>query len=172
MFRSVRNGTCIATRRLQLLTNISRSTFSTTEKKAYISAVQCLAKLPPKTAKAVCPGCRNRYDDFVATHIQQSFGIHVTGNFLTWVIPGLRWCIKYQDKLTGSSIDTSPGPTSRHCATSVVTRAINPTTTTRDGQRTLQNRHCLMALTHQSLVKAPQAARTKPSPASRSTPTP
>jgi tyrosinase len=32
----------------------------------------------------VCPGCRNRYDDFVAVHIQQSFGIHVTGNFLTW----------------------------------------------------------------------------------------
>jgi hypothetical protein len=62
-----------------------RSTFSKTEKKAYISAVQCLAKLPPKTSKEVCPGCRNRYDDFVATHIQQSFNIHVTGNFLTWV---------------------------------------------------------------------------------------
>jgi hypothetical protein len=62
-----------------------RSTFSTAEKKAYINAVQCLAKLPPKTTKEVCPGCRNRYDDFVATHIQQSFNIHVTGNFLTWV---------------------------------------------------------------------------------------
>ncbi|KAJ4983088.1 FAD binding domain-containing protein [Stagonosporopsis vannaccii] len=60
------------------------STFSKTEKKAYISAVQCLASLPSKTSPDVCPGCRNRYDDFVATHIQQSFGIHVTGNFLTW----------------------------------------------------------------------------------------
>ncbi|XPS99436.1 Tyrosinase [Ascochyta lentis] len=60
------------------------SAFSKTEKKAYISAVQCLARLPPKTSKEVCPGCRNRYDDFVATHIQQSFNIHVTGNFLTW----------------------------------------------------------------------------------------
>jgi tyrosinase len=43
-----------------------------------------MAKLPPKTSKEVCPGCRNRYDDFVATHIQQSFMIHNTGNFLTW----------------------------------------------------------------------------------------
>ncbi|KAH7123532.1 hypothetical protein B0J11DRAFT_314061 [Dendryphion nanum] len=60
------------------------SSFSSTEKKAYISAVQCLSKLPPKTSKEVCPGCRNRYDDFVATHIQQTFNIHVTGNFLTW----------------------------------------------------------------------------------------
>lgn len=69
----------------ELLTDMTRSTFSRTEKKAYIGAVQCLARLPPKTSKAICPGCKNRYDDFVATHIQQSFGIHVTGNFLTWV---------------------------------------------------------------------------------------
>ncbi|KAF1933362.1 Di-copper centre-containing protein [Didymella exigua CBS 183.55] len=54
------------------------------EKKAYISSVQCLARLPPEISKAVCPGCRNRYDDFVVVHIQQSFSIHVTGNFLTW----------------------------------------------------------------------------------------
>ncbi|OAG24311.1 hypothetical protein CC77DRAFT_514187 [Alternaria alternata] len=51
------------------------STFSKTEKKAYISAVQCLGKLPSKTSKETCPGCKNRYDDFVATHIQQSFNI-------------------------------------------------------------------------------------------------
>ncbi|KAK3215191.1 hypothetical protein GRF29_19g2528404 [Pseudopithomyces chartarum] len=60
------------------------STFTKTEKKAYISAVQCMGKLPSKTSKDVCPGCRNRYDDFVATHIQQTFNIHVTGNFLSW----------------------------------------------------------------------------------------
>jgi tyrosinase len=61
-----------------------RSTFTTREKKDYIKAVQCMAKLPSKTSKDTCPGCRNRYDDFVATHIQQSFVIHGTGNFLTW----------------------------------------------------------------------------------------
>ncbi|KAI4634941.1 hypothetical protein J4E81_000235 [Alternaria sp. BMP 2799] len=60
------------------------STFSKAEKKAYISAVQCLTELPSKTPKEMCPGCRNRYDDFVATHMQQTFNIHVTGNFLTW----------------------------------------------------------------------------------------
>jgi hypothetical protein len=158
--------------RLRLAADVSRSTFSKTEKKAYIRSVQCLAKLPPKTSKAVCPGCRNRYDDFVATHIQQSFGIHVTGNFLTWVgqYPGLG--TKYEGKLTDSSIDTSSGPTSRPCATSVATRAISPTTATQDGQKILQSRHCSMAPIHQSLAKVHRAARTKPSPASRSTPTP
>ncbi|KAF2993820.1 hypothetical protein E8E13_001813 [Curvularia kusanoi] len=60
------------------------STFSEKEKKAYIGAVKCMAKLPSKTPKEICPGCKNRYDDFVATHIQQSFTIHGTGNFLTW----------------------------------------------------------------------------------------
>lgn len=43
-----------------------------------------MANSPSKYTKEQCPGCRNRYDDFVAIHIQQSFGIHVTGNFLTW----------------------------------------------------------------------------------------
>ncbi|KAJ4368331.1 hypothetical protein N0V83_006687 [Neocucurbitaria cava] len=60
------------------------STFSTSEKNNYISAVKCMSKLPPKTPKSDCPGCRNRYDDFVATHIKQTFSIHNTGNFLAW----------------------------------------------------------------------------------------
>ncbi|KAJ4345234.1 uncharacterized protein N0V89_011363 [Didymosphaeria variabile] len=46
--------------------------FSTSEKKDYIKAVQCMSKLPPKTPKDKCPGCQNRYD------------IHNTGNFLAW----------------------------------------------------------------------------------------
>ncbi|KAJ4990324.1 tyrosinase central domain protein [Stagonosporopsis vannaccii] len=60
------------------------SAFSKAEKKEYIKAVQCLGKLPPKFPKSVCPGCQNRYDDFVATHIRQTFSIHNTGNFLPW----------------------------------------------------------------------------------------
>lgn len=43
-----------------------------------------MTKLPPKTPKSDCPGCQNRYDDFVATHIKQTFAIHNTGNFLAW----------------------------------------------------------------------------------------
>jgi hypothetical protein len=58
-----------------VLTDNFRSAFSKAEKKNYISAVKCMAKLPPKTPKSVCPGCRNRYDDFVATHIQQTFSV-------------------------------------------------------------------------------------------------
>ncbi|CAE7200935.1 hypothetical protein CFE70_008162 [Pyrenophora teres f. teres 0-1] len=60
------------------------ATFSTPEKKNYIQAVQCMSRLPAKTPKSECPGCRNRYDDFLATHIRQTFLIHNTGNFLAW----------------------------------------------------------------------------------------
>ena len=54
-------------------TNPHRAAFSTSERKNYISAVQCMSKLPPKTPVAECPGCKNRYDDFVATHMKQTF---------------------------------------------------------------------------------------------------
>ena len=43
-----------------------------------------MSKLPAKTPKSECPGCQNRYDDFLATHIKQTFLIHNTGNFLAW----------------------------------------------------------------------------------------
>jgi len=54
------------------------------ERKDYIAAVQCLSKKPSKTPSALAPGAKNRYDDFVATHINQTLNIHGTGNFLTW----------------------------------------------------------------------------------------
>lgn len=63
-------------------------------------------KLPSKADPAFAPGARNRYDDFVAVHINQTLSIHGTvstshramvmpspayesltefqGNFLTW----------------------------------------------------------------------------------------
>ncbi|KAF1969218.1 hypothetical protein BU23DRAFT_653645 [Bimuria novae-zelandiae CBS 107.79] len=49
--------------------------FSTSEKQDYIKAVQCMSKLPPKTPKEKCPGCQNRYDDFMGTHINQTFTV-------------------------------------------------------------------------------------------------
>jgi tyrosinase len=61
-----------------------RSALSATERKSYISAVQCLSKKAPKTPSSAAPGARNRYDDFVATHINQTLTIHGTGNFLGW----------------------------------------------------------------------------------------
>ncbi|KAF1846119.1 Di-copper centre-containing protein [Cucurbitaria berberidis CBS 394.84] len=60
------------------------STLASWEKKDYINAVKCLAKKPAKTPAGIAAGAKNRYDDFVATHINQTLAIHGTGNFLTW----------------------------------------------------------------------------------------
>lgn len=55
-------------------------TLSSKEKKAYISAVQCLMEKPSRSTDDYypAPGARSRYDDFVATHINQTFSIHAT----------------------------------------------------------------------------------------------
>ncbi|EME82556.1 uncharacterized protein MYCFIDRAFT_57308 [Pseudocercospora fijiensis CIRAD86] len=53
------------------------------EKKAYIKAVKCLLEKPSISGHLV-PGARSRYDDFLATHINQTLTIHGTGNFLSW----------------------------------------------------------------------------------------
>ncbi|KAI0880505.1 Di-copper centre-containing protein [Annulohypoxylon maeteangense] len=54
------------------------------ERKAYTDAVLCLQQLPAKTPASVVPGARSRYDDFVATHINQTLNIHYSGTFLAW----------------------------------------------------------------------------------------
>ncbi|EMR89560.1 hypothetical protein ACHAPC_005106 [Botrytis cinerea] len=51
---------------------------------AYTNAVLCLQSKEPITPSEVVPGVRSRFDDFVAAHINQSFTIHGTGNFLGW----------------------------------------------------------------------------------------
>lgn len=42
----------------------------------------CLMDRPPVLTQF--PGVTNRYEDFVAVHINQSMYIHGTGNFLGW----------------------------------------------------------------------------------------
>ncbi|KAF4542612.1 Tyrosinase [Lasiodiplodia theobromae] len=54
------------------------------ERKQYIAAVQCLQKLPARTPPSLVPGAKSRFDDFVATHINQTLTIHYTGTFLAW----------------------------------------------------------------------------------------
>jgi tyrosinase len=39
---------------------------------------------PAITPVDLAPGVRSRYDDFVATHVNQTLTIHGTGNFLSW----------------------------------------------------------------------------------------
>ncbi|KAI1136430.1 Di-copper centre-containing protein [Hypoxylon sp. FL0543] len=57
---------------------------SNDQRKAYTDAVLCLQSLPAKTPTSLVPGARSRYDDFVATHINQTLNIHYTGTFLAW----------------------------------------------------------------------------------------
>jgi hypothetical protein len=127
------------------LTDNIRSAFSTAEKKKYISAVKCMAKLPSKTPKSVCPGCRNRYDDFVTTHIQQTFTVR---------IPSKEKGISLMFSRSTPQETSSPGTvtllghTRRLCVTNVATKATSPTTTGRNGPTTLASRLLLTGLTH------------------------
>lgn len=50
--------------------------FTRKEKKAYIKSVLCLQDLPSQTPDELAPGTLSRYDDFVATHINQTAQIH------------------------------------------------------------------------------------------------
>ncbi|CAH0014985.1 unnamed protein product [Clonostachys rhizophaga] len=59
-------------------------TLSRKERKSYIDAVKCLQSKPARTPADVAPGAKTRFDDYVATHINQTLNIHYTGNFLTW----------------------------------------------------------------------------------------
>ncbi|TLD03220.1 uncharacterized protein PgNI_12502 [Pyricularia grisea] len=60
------------------------SDLSIAEREEYISAVQCLQRLPANTSSSVSPGARSRFDDFLTVHIQQTPYIHNTANFLGW----------------------------------------------------------------------------------------
>ncbi|KAK3997033.1 putative tyrosinase [Cladorrhinum sp. PSN332] len=57
---------------------------SPAERREYIAAVQCLMSLPSLHDPVQVPGAISRYDDFVAVHINQTFEIHGTANFLSW----------------------------------------------------------------------------------------
>ncbi|KAK6067544.1 hypothetical protein SCUP234_11542 [Seiridium cupressi] len=60
------------------------STLSNDEKLEYTNAVKCLMAKDPITPLDLAPGVRSRYDDFVATHINQTWSIHACGAFLSW----------------------------------------------------------------------------------------
>ncbi|KAA8625557.1 tyrosinase central domain protein [Pyrenophora tritici-repentis] len=53
------------------------------EKRNYIEAIQCLHSKPALTPAAVASGAKSRFDDFVVTHIVQTYQVHATANFLS-----------------------------------------------------------------------------------------
>jgi len=59
-------------------------TLSKKQRKDYIKAVKCLQEKPALTPSTLASGAKSRFDDFVATHINQTMTIHYTANFLSW----------------------------------------------------------------------------------------
>ena len=57
---------------------VTRNDFTTAEKKDYINSVLCLQSKKSIIPSSIVPGARSRYDDFVATHINQTLTIHGT----------------------------------------------------------------------------------------------
>ncbi|OOF95563.1 hypothetical protein ASPCADRAFT_170305 [Aspergillus carbonarius ITEM 5010] len=57
---------------------------STKERTNYINAVWCLRGLPSQLPNDQYPGVRDRMDDFVATHINNTLYIHSDGLLLPW----------------------------------------------------------------------------------------
>jgi tyrosinase len=58
------------------LINKPRRSLKKVERLQYIASVQCLLEKPAITPSAIAPGAISRYDDFVATHINQTMSIH------------------------------------------------------------------------------------------------
>ncbi|KAJ8118157.1 hypothetical protein OPT61_g814 [Boeremia exigua] len=60
------------------------STLLRSEKLNYIDAVKCLHAKPALTPSSIAAGAKNRFDDFVVTHVLQTYSVHATTNFLAW----------------------------------------------------------------------------------------
>ena len=58
------------------------------KRKEFTDAVTCLKNLPPQVMTAdqssEYAGVKSRYDEYVATHIENTFKIHATADFLAW----------------------------------------------------------------------------------------
>ena len=58
--------------------DVYRSALTRPERKNYIDAVKCLSKKPALTPASVSAGARSRFDDFVVTHVIQTYWVHGT----------------------------------------------------------------------------------------------
>lgn len=61
---------------------------SNEQRKEFTDAVTCLKNMPPQVMtegqSSDFPGVKSRYDEYVATHIENTFNIHATADFLAW----------------------------------------------------------------------------------------
>jgi hypothetical protein len=57
---------------------IFRSMLTKPERRNYIDAIKCLHSKPALTPAAVASGARSRFDDFVVTHVLQTYSVHAT----------------------------------------------------------------------------------------------
>lgn len=88
MSTSPRAKGVVSRRRLQYNSDTAeahlRRSLSKAEKLHYLGSVQCALRKPAITPSTVAPGAISRYDDLVATHINQTMSIHFVGHFLPW----------------------------------------------------------------------------------------
>ena len=63
---------------------IDRGSMTAQQRKDYVKAVKCIYNKPARSSTNDVPGARNRLDDFVAAHIQQSNKIHFNGYLYSW----------------------------------------------------------------------------------------
>ncbi|KAK5659989.1 hypothetical protein OQA88_13455 [Cercophora sp. LCS_1] len=66
----------------KLLRRREWGSLSKRDRQDYIDAAYCLARKPNKIPLSEMPGARRRYDDFVASHLQQTPFVHADGLFL------------------------------------------------------------------------------------------
>lgn len=57
---------------------------SAEERISYTNAVQCLQAKPAKTPSNLAPGAKSHFDDWVVSHINQTFFVHYSATFLSW----------------------------------------------------------------------------------------
>ena len=62
----------------------SWSSLSVAERTDYLRAVKCMASRPNQISRKTVPGARNRLDDFLYSHLNQTDFIHLSGLFLPW----------------------------------------------------------------------------------------
>jgi len=55
-----------------------RSILSKNEKLNYIDAVKCIHTKPALTDAGISAGAKSRFDDFVVTHVIQTYWVHGT----------------------------------------------------------------------------------------------